>query len=152
MFSLITLLIVATATFIAGCLVSFLLTRTFSSNKQKTRSLEANLENAEKDLASYQQEVTEHFSETAKLINNLTENYRDVHEHLAGNALKLANVDISRQLLSTSIDNENKELSINDDKCEPPKDWAPSEGTLSESYGLTDNTTQTIVPPKTNDK
>lgn len=146
-FSFTTLLIVAIATFILGCLVSLLLTRTFSSNEQKTRTLETRLQDAEDNLATYQQEVTEHFSETAKLVNNLTQNYRDVHEHLAGSALKLANVDISRQLLSNNIDDDKKDVSIDEDGFEPPKDWAPSEGTLSEDYGLNDDTEQVTTPP-----
>lgn len=138
MFSLATLLITAITTFIIGGLLSLLLTRSFSSSEQKTRTLESRLEEAEHSLANYQQEVTEHFAETAQLVNNLTQNYKEVHEHLAGSALKLANVDISRQLLSTNPDDDGSELNINEDTFQPPKDWAPSEGTLSEDYGLDD--------------
>jgi uncharacterized membrane-anchored protein YhcB (DUF1043 family) len=137
-FSLATLLITAITTFIIGGLLSLLLTRSFSSSEQKTRTLESRLEEAEHSLANYQQEVTEHFAETAQLVNNLTQNYKEVHEHLAGSALKLANVDISRQLLSTNPDDEGSELNINEETFQPPKDWAPSEGTLSEDYGLDD--------------
>ena len=138
MFSLATLLITAITTFIIGGLLSLLLTRSFSSSEQKTRTLESRLEEAEHSLANYQQEVTEHFAETAQLVNNLTQNYKEVHEHLAGSALKLANVDISRQLLSTNPDDDGSELNINEETFQPPKDWAPSEGTLSEDYGLDD--------------
>ncbi len=138
MFSLATLLITAITTFIIGGLLSLLLTRSFSSSEQKTRTLESRLEEAEHSLANYQQEVTEHFAETAQLVNNLTQNYKEVHEHLAGSALKLANVDISRQLLSTNPDDDGSELNINEETFQPPKDWAPSEGTLSEDYGLND--------------
>lgn len=138
MFSLATLLITAITTFIIGGLLSLLLTRSFSSSEQKTRTLESRLEEAEHSLANYQQEVTEHFAETAQLVNNLTQNYKEVHEHLAGSALKLANVDISRQLLSTNPDDDGNELNINEETFQPPKDWAPSEGTLSEDYGLDD--------------
>ncbi len=144
MYSLTTLLIVAVTTFILGGLLSLLLTRSLSASEQKTRSLESRLQQAEESLADYQQEVTEHFAETAKLVNNLTQNYKDVHEHLAGSALKLANVDISRQLLSTNPTDGDTSLNINEEDFEPPKDWAPSEGTLSEDYGLTPE--ETISP------
>lgn len=137
MFSLTTVIIIASITFIAGCLVSLLLTRSFSASEQKTRGLETRLQDAEESLSNYQQEVTEHFSETAKLVNNLTQNYKDVHEHLAGSALKLANVDISRQLLSANP-GDDTELKVDEDAFQAPKDWAPSEGTLSEDYGLND--------------
>lgn len=139
MFSLTTLLITAGTTFIVGGLLSLLLTRSLSASEQKTRNLETRLQEAEESLANYQQEVTEHFAETAQLVNNLTKNYKEVHEHLAGSALKLANVDISRQLLSTNVDDQEGELNVGEEAFQPPKDWAPSEGTLSEDYGLDDD-------------
>lgn len=136
MFSLTTLLIVAATAFIAGCLLSLLLNRSLSPSEKKSRALETRLQETEEKLTNYQQEVTDHFAQTAQLVNNLTQNYKDVHEHLAGSALKLANVDISRQLLSTSINANDEALSTNEDTFQPPKDWAPGEGALSESYGL----------------
>jgi len=135
-FSLTTLLIVAATAFIAGCLLSLLLNRSLSPSEKKSRALETRLQETEEKLTNYQQEVTDHFAQTAQLVNNLTQNYKDVHEHLAGSALKLANVDISRQLLSTSINANDEALSTNEYTFQPPKDWAPGEGALSESYGL----------------
>lgn len=152
MFSFTTLLIVATATFIVGCLITLLMTRTLSSSEQKTRALEARLQQAEENMVNYQQEVTEHFSETAQLVNNLTQSYKEVHEHLTGSALKLANVDISRQLLSANMSSSGsvEDLSIAQEDFEPPKDWAPSEGTLSEGYGLNEehDIPESAVPPQ----
>ena len=142
MFSFTTLLVTASIAFIAGGLLSLILNRTLSSGEQKTRSLETRLQQAEENLSGYQQEVTEHFAETAQLVNNLTQSYRDVHQHLAGSALKLANVDISKQLMSAQMPSEGDAvptLTITEDSFQPPKDWAPSEGTLSEEYGLKDD-------------
>ena len=123
--------------------------RHLSPQGKKSKALEEELQQSEHKLNEYQQEVTEHFAETAKLVNNLTQNYRDVHQHLANSALKLANVDISRELLSTNPSTETaaESLPIDDTISEadfqPPKDWAPrssdAEGTLSESYGLNDS-------------
>lgn len=136
MFSLSTLLIVATASLIAGSIATLLLTRTMSSSEQKARALESRLQEAEATLSSYQQEVTEHFAETAKLVNNLTQNYKEVHEHLASDALKLANIDISRQLLNNDVTGSPNDMDVSEEDFQPPKDWAPSDGTLSEDYGL----------------
>jgi hypothetical protein len=138
-FPLTTLIISAGTTFIIGGLLSLLLTRSLSSSEQKTRNLEARLQDAEKNLANYQQEVTQHFSETAQLVNNLTQNYKEVHDHLAGNALKLANIDISRQLASDNMNTQESEVNMKEDVFEPPKDWAPSESALSEGYRLHDD-------------
>ncbi len=140
-FSLSMLIGAAVIGLVVGLLLGMLLTRTSSSGK-KLHSVESQLEQTEQSLSNYQQEVTEHFAETAKLVNDLTRNYRDVHEHLAGSALKLANVDISRQLLSTppsevaQDDTPTEQAAIDQEDFQPPKDWAPSEGTLSEDYGL----------------
>lgn len=149
MFSLTTLLIAAATAFIAGCLLSLLLNRSLSPSEKKSRALETRLQETEEKLSTYQQEVTDHFAQTAQLVNNLTQNYKDVHEHLAGSALKLANVDISRQLLSTGVQDDDKPLNGNEETFQPPKDWAPGEGALSESYGLekdSDATTKETAP------
>ena len=136
MFSLTTLLIAAITAFIVGCLLSLLLTRSLSSSEKKSRALETRLKETEEKLNDYQQEVTEHFAQTAQLVNTFTQNYKEVHEHLAGSALKLANIDISRQLLSNSVNDGEATLSETEERFQPPKDWAPGEGALSESYGL----------------
>ncbi|MGH1439143.1 MAG: YhcB family protein [Cellvibrionaceae bacterium] len=146
MFTLSALIGVALITFIIGCVLGATLTRVLSPQQQKARSLESKLHDSEQKLTEYQQEVTEHFAQTAKLVNTLTQSYRDVHEHLSGDALKLANVDISRQLLKDSSNEDDKVLgdsALPESDFQPPKDWAPKtpgkEGTLSENFGLSDD-------------
>jgi len=145
-FSLTTLLIIAAIAFTIGCLIGGITLRFTSPQEQQKRSLESKLQDTEEQLKSYQQEVTDHFAQTAQLVNQLTQSYKDVHEHLASDALKLANVDISRQLLSSSDANQVlDETDLNHEQFQPPKDWAPkapgTEGTLSEGYGLNDEHT-----------
>lgn len=146
MFTLSALIGVALISFIVGCVLGATLTRVLSPQQQKARSLETKLQDSEQKLTEYQQEVTEHFAQTAKLVNTLTQSYRDVHEHLSGDALKLANVDISRQLLKDSSNENDKVLgdsAMPESDFQPPKDWAPKtpgkEGTLSENFGLNDD-------------
>ncbi len=142
MFSLYTLISAAVISLVVGCIIGALLSRVLSPQEQKAKSLETKLQDAENHLTEYQQEVTEHFAQTAKLVNTLTESYRDVHEHLASDALKLANVDISRQLLKNAEGGDEllTEESMNESDFQPPRDWAPKtpgkEGTLSENFGL----------------
>ncbi len=143
MFSLITLISVAAAALIFGCLLGVLLNRTLSSQEQKARALKTKLQDSEKQLLQYQQEVTQHFAQTANLVNTLTQSYKDVHEHLASDALKFANVDITRQLLKSSEASDFlSEPNMDENEVHAPKDWAPktpgSDGTLSESFGLKD--------------
>ncbi len=147
MFTLSTLIGVAVLMLVIGCVIGALMVRTLSPQEQKSRNLESKLQESEKKLTQYQQEVTEHFAQTAKLVNTLTQSYRDVHEHLSSDALKLANVDISRQLLKDASSDSDNLLNSDSDMAEedfqPPRDWAPktpgSEGTLSENFGLRDD-------------
>lgn len=143
MFSLTDLIVVAVIAGVIGLIAGAYISHLMSPQGKKSKNLENQLKSAEQKLTGYQQEVTEHFSRTAKLVNNLTESYKEVHEHLAGDALKLANVDISRQLMNDNKANDILgESTIADGHYQAPRDWAPktagSEGPLSESYGLDD--------------
>ena len=148
------LIAVAFVALIVGIVIGVLLGRQLSPQEQKSRELEQRLQQSEEQLSSYQQEVTEHFAHTAKLVNNLTQSYKEVHEHLATDSLRLANVDISRQLASHSP-SEDSQSFLEDETIEPPKDWAPKtpglEGLLSEGYGLADeekNTGEVLASAK----
>lgn len=109
------------------------------------RDVEQRLHEAESSLQGYQRDVAEHFAQTSQLVNNLTNAYRDVHEHLANGALKLATPAISRQILDSANNNlgSDSKAYINEQRIEPPRDWAPktagTKGTLSEDYDLRDD-------------
>jgi len=109
------------------------------------RELEQRLHEAESNLQGYQRDVAEHFSQTSALVNNLTQAYREVHEHLANGALKLATPAISRQIIDSANSGPDTagKAYITEQRIEPPRDWAPkapgSKGMLSEEYGLRDD-------------
>jgi uncharacterized membrane-anchored protein YhcB (DUF1043 family) len=107
--------------------------------------LEQRLHEAEGSLQGYQRDVAEHFAQTSQLVNNLTHAYREVHEHLASGALKLATPAISRQILdsaNTNLGGDTKAY-VTEQRIEPPRDWAPkapgAKGSLSEDYDLRDD-------------
>lgn len=110
-----------------------------------SQELEQRLHDAEGTLQSYQRDVAEHFAQTSQLVNNLTQSYRDVHEHLANSAMKLATPAISRQILDSANTNlaGGEKSYISEQNFEAPRDWAPktagAKGTLSEDYGLHDD-------------
>ena len=138
-----TVVIVALICLAAGAAIGLLLARLSNPEQQKVRELEGKLQHAEDNLKDYQQEVTEHFIQTSGLINNLTQSYRAVHEHMAGSAMHLANPDISRQLVNAGTGKltSSTESTLSDAQPEPPKDYAPKApgGVLSEEYGLKDD-------------
>ncbi len=56
-----------------------------------TLGLEKELETTQSQLSEYQGEVNRHFLKTSLLFNKLTDDYREVYEHLATGAQKLCN-------------------------------------------------------------
>ena len=153
MFSLEILSMVGAILFVLGGLVGAILTRSFAPAGQQ-KELEQSLQLTRQELNQYQQEVAQHFAETSKLVNSLTQNYKDVHEHLARGAIKLTNPDISKQILEAgegTLGIEGGEA-ISDLQPEPPRDWAPKTpgqtGTLSEEYGLDDDKSDEDAPPE----
>ena len=56
-----------------------------------TLGLEKQLETTQNQLSEYQGEVNRHFLKTSLLFNKLTDDYREVYEHLATGAQKLCN-------------------------------------------------------------
>lgn len=109
----------------------------------RTREMEERLYRAEDELKKYQQDVTEHFAHTSELVNNLTQSYREVYEHLANSALKLTTPALSRQILesaNTQLLGAEKTY-VSEEHFQAPRDWAPKQGlgTLSEGYGLHDD-------------
>lgn len=143
MFSLTTLSLAIITCLLLGGIVGAFLMFALRPQEKINRELETQLQETEERLREYQQDVTHHFVETSKLINNLTRSYREVHEHLASSALKLGNADLSKQI-SQAGDGKLLEQSPGTNPLEvtAPTDWAPKKpgkhGTLSEEFGLSD--------------
>lgn len=56
---------------------------------ERTRQLEQQLEQARQEMDSYRGDVNQHFLKTSLLLSKLTDNYREVYEHLATGAQRL---------------------------------------------------------------
>jgi len=67
---------------------------------KRTLELEQQLEATQSKLTEYQSDVNRHFLKTSLLFNKLTDNYREVYEHLATGAQKLCN----EKPLTTALD------------------------------------------------
>lgn len=82
--------VVAAAIFCVGVLVGVALPRA-SQERGRTRELESQLQASRQELATYHDQVTQHFVQTADLLHAMTANYRVVYEHLADGAQRLCN-------------------------------------------------------------
>lgn len=141
MYDLTIVIAAAVAALIIGLVLGLLIGRRSSPAGQKHREVERKLDQILQDKKAYEDDVVEHFSDTARLLNNLTESYRDVHNHLATGATTLCQgqgpVDLDR------LENERDPAEIPSHLADiqPPLDYAPKTspnetGMLNEEFGL----------------
>lgn len=137
-----TTLIFGIVCFFVGAGIGALLFVRLSPELRKNRDLQNHLYDKQDELKNYQLEVTQHFAETAKLLKQMAESYRDVHNHLAEGADKLAKDGHSRPIMQKlpEIDELTQTDSAPEDIA-PPLDYAPKStpydrSTLTEDYGL----------------
>lgn len=144
--STLTIIITAATFFLIGAGLGHLFARQNQSGDRSVRDLEKKLTQSERQLKSYQQEVTEHFLKVSHLTSSMSQSYRQIHEHLATSAIRLASPEIGRQLLKSGgsdinlTDEDGKPL-LNSEDVQPPRDYAPKVpgGILSEDYGFAVN-------------
>ncbi|MBL4820666.1 MAG: DUF1043 family protein [Gammaproteobacteria bacterium] len=129
-----------------GCLALGVVTGVaFSSRLNGSPSRIKELENQVKSLEQrheqYKDDVSDHFNTTAELVQQMTESYKDVYQHLALGAQDLCTGEVADKLLPAGSgtvfeDNTEEESGFN-----PPKDYAAKQksdqkGALAEDFGL----------------
>jgi uncharacterized membrane-anchored protein YhcB (DUF1043 family) len=135
------LLIAGTCVALLGLLLGWLIGRRTSNANLKYREIERRLDQVLQDKKVYEDDVVAHFSETAQLLNNLTESYRDVHNHLANGAATLCEGEGPVALGRLRNDPESSDIPGHLVDIQPPLDYAPKtspdeKGMLSEKFGL----------------
>ncbi|WP_409523257.1 YhcB family protein [Nitrincola sp. MINF-07-Sa-05] len=145
--------IIAAAALAVGALIGYLIGRSGDAEQQK-RKLEEELTATRQEMDKYKKDVTSHFEQTASLVNELTDNYRKVHQHLAssaqtlcpgqpaGNALKAslqpqqlvenleqpgaAKAETAQKATDKTVATEQHEaVDEKETHVEPPRDYAP---------------------------
>ena len=143
------LVIVAIFSALAGLIIGIGLYRSTSASADKVRELEKTLTSERESNLQYKSNVTQHYSQTASLLTDLTLKYKNIHDHLASGADQLCRDEHGHSLLSNSplslrIEEQN-ETSSNSNNSEPsiqpPLDYSPKGtetgvGQLAEDFGL----------------
>ena len=145
MTDMITVSTIAIFAFFLGALAGRALSRNNAADGKSAHNLEKKVADSQESLKRYQQAVTDHFITLSHHTTNMAQSYRDIHEHLAASALRLASAEVSQQILKgAGIDaslGDIETATLNDGGgVEAPKDYAPKVpgGVLSEAYGLAD--------------
>jgi uncharacterized membrane-anchored protein YhcB (DUF1043 family) len=123
-----------------GVAGGLLLARRFdTTSPSRVDELENRIQELQRFHADYRENVSEHFNTTAELVQQMTDSYRDVYQHLARGAQDLCNDEVANRLLPSA---DNALFAGNDqENVEQPKDYAPKRGNghsgaLSENFGL----------------
>lgn len=158
-----TIWIVAVVALAVGVLIGYLLGKS-GGNEINRKRLEEELNGSRVEMDRYKDEVTTHFEKTAALVNELTDQYRKVHQHLATGAQNLCpdqqagrslqsslqpkleathyegRLDSATQAEAVTQPSEIPDTATDTSAPEAPRDWAPKKpndkGTLSDGYGL----------------
>lgn len=126
---------------VLGFMLGHLVGRRTSTAGRKYRDVERQLDQVLKEKKLYEDEVMEHFGETARLFNTLTESYRDVHKHLAEGAGELCRGEGPVGLEHLGNERDPAEIPPQLAEVRPPLDYAPKsspdeKGMLNEEFGL----------------
>ncbi|MDH4041615.1 MAG: YhcB family protein [Gammaproteobacteria bacterium] len=143
MYTLMELLLVGTVALLIGAFLGWALSKLLDREHRSERAAEKQLEQATANLKSYRREVSNHYVKTAQLVDELTESYRQLHNHLAHGSTTL--LDIRGRPLMKTIPSREQIEAISQPATplivSPPLDYAPKttpreKGMLDESFGL----------------
>lgn len=134
MYTLSAVLTFTLAGIIAGTFIGIFFIQRKGENSQRQAELEKQVLDMQKQQQEYQSEVSDHFQQTAQLLNQLTDSYKDVHTHLAKGANLLADANTSASIKTLGSDSEAEPLE--ETPLTPPLDYAGTSGTLSEDWGV----------------
>ena len=121
------------------CLGVIVASRLKNSNPSRVTALEETVEQLQTQHERYREHVGQHFSMTAELVQQMTESYRDVYQHLATGAQELCSGEVANKLLPASEDSVFGSSGAG--MPQPPRDYAPKQhpeqnGALSEEFGI----------------
>lgn len=134
--------LMAIAAAVVGLLIGYFLGRRSAPSSVQTRELEEQLSDAKASRERFEQRVNDHFAETAGKLNALTENYREVYEHIASGAAELSPQAGAAAFTALAAPaGDEKAIESDDVMVEPPRDYAPKTspddpGVLNERFGL----------------
>lgn len=135
--------VTAIACLAVGVIIGVVFSSRLNSSASRVQELENQIRDIKDNHLTYRDNVSDHFSMTADLVQHMTESYREVYQHLASGAQDLCSNEVASKLLPAGSDavfdsNEEPEAAGG---LSPPKDYAakqdPSQkGALSEEFGI----------------
>jgi uncharacterized protein len=118
------------------------------------RDLEARFNTLQSEYQQYQQNVAQHFLDSARLITETEQRQKALREQLVSGALLLTSADVSRAILADTDEpallEGASQYPMDANRLAPAKDWAPKTpgqaGVLSEDFGLREEGEEDVTP------
>ena len=133
----------AIACLVVGVVIGVVFSSRLNSSASRVLELENQIRDIKDNHLTYKDNVSEHFSLTADLVQHMTESYRDVYQHLASGAQDLCSNEVASKLLPAGSDavfdsNEDSETTsgLNPPKDSAAKQYPSQKGALSEEFGI----------------
>jgi len=123
-----------------GLVAGFYYSMLSGSDKKRLQELESKLKEAESSMSGYKQNVTDHFVTTSNLINNMTESYRAIHDHMSNGAKTLCSQSL--------LDSPASQYQLDIPEATAP-DSTPTEKQTTVSTNQESETTATQDTPET---
>jgi len=154
--------LVAIFCLILGVVCGLLFGRATNAPLQEAQELKDSLNQVQSEFDTYKAEVTQHFTKTAELVNSMTDNYRNVHTHLAGGAQTLcsgalqlasmndkdaleAQVEVVTESTTTEEVQSSSDAAANDDSSTPAAEAADEKAADSADTTIEAATVETEV-------
>lgn len=111
---------------VVGVIIGAVVMRFGNSKLRKQGALQKELENSKAELEQYRQKLVGHFADSAELLDNMAQNYRQLYQHMATSSSHLL-PDMPSQdnpfhyrLTESEADNDQAPVDI------PPRDYSGS--------------------------
>ncbi|MEQ8953684.1 MAG: DUF1043 family protein [Gammaproteobacteria bacterium] len=123
-----------------GIVIGVVFANRLGTSPARVKELENQIRQLKQEHGNYRNDVSDHFSMTAELVQHMTESYRDVYQHLANGAQDLCSTEVAGKLLpARSGDVFDSNSDEEGTGLMPPKDYAAKQnpgqkGALSEEF------------------
>ena len=126
-----------------GVVLGVIFSKRSGRNTNRIKELESQIIAIEERHEQYKGDVSEHFDVSSDLIQQLTQSYKDVYQHLAMGAQDLCTSEVANKMLPVGSDAVFDAAAPREEAIgfTPPKDYAAKvnpdqKGALSEEFGL----------------
>ncbi|GEA50559.1 membrane protein [Vibrio inusitatus NBRC 102082] len=117
--------IYAIVSLFVGIIIGVIISRVTTPQYQKQKELQKELETSKFELEQQRQDLNDHFSASAQILDNIGKEYRKLYEHMANTSNELLpNLPAQDNPFAERIEVNDSRSETTTSSDEPPKDYA----------------------------